>query len=123
MKEKLDLNMDEGGSGWNKQRAESFAKRVEDIVETSKKIKTGDINTGPVVLADYIERVFKLGLDKKDRDSLLSTLKLRLNRKIDRIELERRLDVPKNLGGLGLYKSSAEKVSREVEMIMLINYQ
>jgi hypothetical protein len=51
-----------------------------------------------------------------------SFLKLRIENKIDRFGLLQRLDGPKSLGGVGLYKSSAERVVREVELIMLLKY-
>ena len=51
-----------------------------------------------------------------------SFVKLRVENKIDRFGLQQRLDASKRLGGIGLYKGSAEKVVKEVEMIMLLMY-
>ncbi|KKQ15154.1 MAG: hypothetical protein US25_C0011G0014, partial [Candidatus Moranbacteria bacterium GW2011_GWE1_36_7] len=62
---------------------------------------------------------------KFDEEVLLrfrAFIKLRVENRIDRFGLQQRLDAPKKLGGVGLYKGSAEKVVREVELIMLLRY-
>ncbi len=122
-KQKLDLDLEKGGAGWNKQRAESFSRRINEIIEISKKIEQSDSKTGAAILANYLEGVFQLKLDKGEEEILINTLEMRIDRKVDRLGLERRVDAPKSLGGMGLYKNTADKISREVEIIMLINYQ
>ena len=62
---------------------------------------------------------------KLDNETVLrfrSFIKLRIENKIDRFALQQRMDAPKILGGVGLYKSSAEKVVSEIEVILLLKY-
>ena len=116
---KLDLDLEKGGAGWNKLRAESFTHRVQEILGQTELLKnTSDI----VAFSNYLIKTCNL---KMSEDILLrfrSFIKLRVENKIDRFALQQRLDAPKILGGAGLYKSSAEKVVSEVELIMLLKY-
>lgn len=123
LQKKLDLDLNKGGAGWNKQRARSFSKRIAEIVQMGNRLEKTDAKTGAGILAGYLERIFQLKITDGERRIFTSFLQMRIEKKVDRIELERRIDSPKNLGGMGLYKSTADRISREVEIIMLINYQ
>lgn len=119
---KLDLDQEKGGAGWNKTRAASFTRRVEEILGQTENISKG-IEECLVSFTDYLIRIYNLKLGS---DEILlrfrAFIKLRLENKIDKFGLEQRLDAPKVLGGVGLYKGSAEKVSNEIELIMLLKY-
>ncbi len=120
--EKLDLDFNKGGAGWNKLRAISFAQRVKSILDQSENIRENQ-KSNFIALSDYLNEV--CGLKLTDDEIMLrfrSFIKLRVENKIDRFGLEQRLDAPKSLGGIGLYKNSADKVVREIELIMLLKY-
>lgn len=118
----LDLDYSKGGADWNKQRVKTFTKRVKDITDLSKLITDGN-ETGAVhSLTKYLTELFKLKLESERFERLSSFLKMRIKNKYDRFELQKRLDAPWALGGVGLHKNTAEKVSREVEIIMLLKY-
>jgi hypothetical protein len=51
-----------------------------------------------------------------------SFLRLRAENKIDGFALKERLDNPVNLGGVGLYRNTVEKIINEIELIMLVKY-
>jgi len=121
LEDKLDLDFDKGGAGWNKQRAASFTDRVQKIISQTEMLN-GDREAGIAAFAEYLLNLHHL---KMDNDVLLkfkSFLTLRVENKIDRFGLQQRLDAPKSLGGVGLYRGTAEKVVREVELIMLLKY-
>ena len=42
--------------------------------------------------------------------------------KVAQDELQRSLDTAKILGGVGMHKTTAERVSREVEVVMLLKF-
>lgn len=117
----LDLDFDQGGSGWNKMRARSFTGRVENILD-----QAGGFNKEKdkvvVSLADYLMKIHNIELDQKLTQRFRSFVKLRVDNKIDRYGLEQRLDAPKALGGVGLYKNTADRVVREIEVIMLLKF-
>jgi len=120
-KAKLDLDMEKGGAGWNKLRAASFTDRVQEILLNSGKIDKNK-DEALVSIADYLIRIFQLKFDEESFFRFKAFIKMRIENKIDRFGLQQRLDISKKLGGVGLYKGTAERIVREVEIIMLLNY-
>ncbi|MFZ2299551.1 MAG: hypothetical protein WAW00_00240, partial [Candidatus Moraniibacteriota bacterium] len=120
--ERLDLDLDEGGAGWNKLRAHSFAERTALILDQVQQLR-GDAETGSLSLAEYITTRFHLtNLSPDQKLRLQATLKLRLENQIGQIELQKRLDANVTADGVGLHKITAEKIVREVEILMLLKY-
>lgn len=119
--EKLDLDFDKGGAGWNKLRAYSFADKVSKIMSQTEMLNN-DIETNAVTFSDYLCEQHHLKLDDDVIIRFRSFIKLRIENKIDRFGLQQRLDAPKSLGGVGLYKGTAEKLVREIELVMLLKY-
>ncbi len=117
----LDLDLDEGGAGWNKMRADSFALRTQEIVNQAQQIKTSP-EQGPTTLMNYLIKFFHLTLSEEQKLRLQAILKLRLESKIGQIEIQKRLDARVSSGGVGLHKNTAEKIVREIEIIMLLKY-
>jgi hypothetical protein len=66
--------------------------------------------------------LFHLTLDQTNLLRFQSILSLRIDSKISRVEMKKRIDQAVSSGGLGLYSQTAEKMSREVEIIMLLKY-
>ncbi|MBP9697944.1 MAG: ABC transporter ATP-binding protein [Candidatus Moranbacteria bacterium] len=120
-KERLDLDLDEGGAGWNKMRAESFATRTQALIEQSQNIKD-DPAISAVALAEYLTQFFHLKLSEEQRLRLQATMKLRLESKIGQLEMQKRFDSKVSAGGVGVHKHTAEKMVREIEIIMLLKY-
>lgn len=117
----LDLDPSDGGAGWNKLRAESFSKRVEQMLEQSKAL---DINHQETLtdFASYLVKLFKLEISVELMARFVTFLRMRIENKIDIFGLKERLDSPASVGGVGLYKNTAEKMVREIEMILLLRY-
>lgn len=118
---RLDLELDQGGAGWNKLRAIKFAKRVENILNMTQALRT-TTDEGAVALALYLEKEFHLKLSDEARLRLQAALKLRLESAIGQIELSRKLDKSIIQGGVGLRRDTVEKMTREIEIIMLLKY-
>ena len=118
---KLDLDFAEGGAGWNKVRAEAFTERTKGIMLQAE-LLNADKEGGIIQLCDYLAYIYHLKLDEDTMSRFRAFVKLRAENRIDRFGLQQRLDAPKRLGGAGFYKGSAEKVVREVELVMLLKY-
>lgn len=118
---KLDQDLDEGGAGWNKKRAYSFAGRIQDILTQAENVRRAS-DAEIIGFVEYLSKLFDLKLDEEQTEKLRSYIKLRIQNRIDRFGFQQRLDTSKALGGIGLYKGTAEKVVKEVEMIMLLKY-
>ena len=119
--ERLDLDLEKGGAGWNHMRAESFSERVEEILSIAQELKQGS-ERSPVILASYLITRFHLKLDPKKLLRFQSTLKLRLESQIGQIELRKRLDAPMAEDGVSLHKNTVEKIAREIEIVMLLKF-
>ncbi len=118
---RLDLELDQGGAGWNKLRALRFSKRVESILAITQALG-GTSDEGALKLASYLEQEFGLKLSDTSRLRLQAALKMRLESTIGQIELTRKLDKSFIQGGVGLRRDTVDKMTREVEMIMLLKY-
>jgi putative ABC transport system ATP-binding protein len=118
----LDMKYEAGGADWNKRRAESFIERVAEITELSRMVTEKNETESSEAMAAYLIHLFKLKMNKEDQKILAAFLRLRIRNKIDRQELEKKLDAPKRAGGAGMHSVTADKVSREVEIIMLMKY-
>ncbi len=122
LQDSLDLDFEKGGAGWNKLRAESFSRRIGDIMEQVETIKTKPSAESSALLADYLINIFKVKMDPEIKQHFQSFLKLRIDNKIDGAGLDQRLDAPINVGGVGLYRNTAEKMTKEIEILMLLRY-
>lgn len=120
-KERLDLDLEEGGAGWNRMRAESFTERTEAILKQTQSLKNSP-ETGVATFSTYLVDLFHLKLSEEQKLRFQSTLKLRMESKIGQLEMQKRLDAKVSTGGVGLHKGTAEKVIREIEIIMLLKY-
>lgn len=118
---RLDLDMDKGGAGWNKLRAESFTDNVIEILSQAAALQS-NIDDGVMSLSHYLVRRHHLKFTPEMMDRFVSFLRLRVEYRIDRFGIQQRLDASKFLGGLGLYKNTADKIAREIELIMLLKY-
>ncbi|MDO8566421.1 MAG: ABC transporter ATP-binding protein [Candidatus Moranbacteria bacterium] len=119
--EHLDLDLDEGGAGWNKVRARSFAERTQAIIEQVNGLKDSPEQSA-LSLTEYLTTLFHLKLTETQKLRFQATLKLRLESQIGQIELEKRLDTRVSADGVGIHKTTAEKIVREIEVLMLLKY-
>lgn len=117
----LDLEFEEGGANWNKIRAKTFASRVEGIIEQSHSLAK-DAQKALPFFAEYLTNLFHVKIDAEAKSRLISFLKLRVENRLDCYGIQDRLDAPLYLGGVGLYKTTADKMVREIEMVMLMKY-
>jgi len=122
LEKNLDLDYEKGGAGWNKHRAQSFAKRVGEILKQSRMLREKSESEGADSVMDYLINNFSLFLDEEIKLRLNSLIRQRIQNKIDYQELKNKLDASKLRGGVGLRKGTAEKVAKEVEIIMLAKY-
>ncbi|QQS21150.1 MAG: ABC transporter ATP-binding protein [Candidatus Moraniibacteriota bacterium] len=118
---KLDIDIDKGGAGWNKKQAKSFTLRIESLIREAKNIAEHP-EEAHTPLCQYLERELDLKLSETSRSRLESLLKLRIENQVTRTEMLKRLDSSLALGGIGLYRNTAERVVREIEIIMLLKY-
>ena len=121
MEIELDRDVREGGAGWDNRKAVSFGKRVQEIMWQANMIKQNP-EKAPEILADYITNIFNIELDNSLKKRLVYFLQRRVLNGIDCYGLKKEFDSTRIEGGLGLYAGTAEKMVREIEIIMLLSY-
>jgi putative ABC transport system ATP-binding protein len=120
-KARLDLDAEKGGAGWNKLRATSFVNRAQEIIKVADRISKNP-EQALLEISDYLISEHHLKLDTEALLRFRAFIKMRIENKVDRFGLQQRLDFSIKLGGAGLYSGTAEKVVRELELMMLLNY-
>lgn len=121
LSQKLDLRFEEGGADWNKIRATSFAKRVGETMELIATIKNHP-DKAILALESHLTSLYPVHLTDELRPRFLDFLRMRMENKIDFEGLKNKFDQPKSKGGIGLHHATAEKLAKEVEIIMLLKY-
>lgn len=118
---RLDLDLDQGGAGWNRLRSKSFGARVQEVLDVTQKLHAAP-SESVLTLSAYLERFFHLKLSPEQKLRFQAALKQRLESNVGQIELARKLDKSLQQGGVGLRKDTVEKITREIEIIMLLKY-
>ncbi len=121
LEKNLDLNLDAGGAGWNRQRVKAFMQRVRGILAQAEILKN-NVPSAVASVSDYLMGILGVELDSEMAARFRGFVQLRIENKIDHFGFEKRLDTSKILGGMGFYKSTAERLTRELELIMLLKY-
>lgn len=122
---KLDMNFEDGGANWNRSRARSFSGRINQIVsqaDLQMQLKSNKKDEAVLFMCKYLQEMFHLRLDETAATRFFSLIKMRFDSKMDGFELKKQLDMAKLMGGVGLNKVTAEKLVREMEIIMLLKY-
>jgi len=120
--EQLDLPVEKGGAGWDKRLAKKFSDNVKQIVYQAGKIDFADKEKSARELADYLNSRLELKLDEAVMLKLSKIIFDRLGNHIGRDEFIRLLDLPEKEGGLGFNRRLVEKISKELELLLLLRY-
>lgn len=121
MKDRLDKEFNKGGAGWDKRKAESFVQRIKGLLFQSD-VVVNSPEKAPKEMANYLISLFNLELDELRKIRLIDLLRQRVLNGIDGDGIKRQFDLSRIAGGLGLYSNTAEKMAREIEIIMLMGY-
>jgi len=118
----LDLPLEKGGAGWDKRIAKKFSEDVKSLVQTADKISFVDKPRSAEKLAEYINQHLELKLEDESKHSLAKVILDRLDNRIGQEEFQKLIDLPEKKHGLGFDKRLAEKISREIELLILLRY-
>jgi putative ABC transport system ATP-binding protein len=118
----LDLTVERGGAGWDRRYAETFAQNVKRIVLQANKVSFIDVEKSASDLAVYINHLFRLNLNETDQHKLAQIVLDRLKNRIGIEEFEKIIDKAKEKGGMGFNRRTSQKISRELEIVLLLRY-
>jgi putative ABC transport system ATP-binding protein len=121
-KNKLDLALEKSGAGWDKRVVESFSKKIDKILTVAKRVNFIEGEKTSFELAEYLVKNFELVIKEDKKKKLAGVIFDRLKNKIGITEMKKILDMNEEEGGLGLDKRTSGKISREIEILLLIRY-
>jgi putative ABC transport system ATP-binding protein len=122
----LDKPYDEGGAGLNKRSAERMGHIIEHLIANADSIQRLEAlpeeKTEPTItyLTRGLEEALELDLEPKKRQRLGELLKDRLTNRMGPIKLRRMLRTAWAVGGGGLAPTTARKLSRYIELVILV---
>jgi len=112
----------DGGLNWDKRIVKKIVGRMKDIMEISKKMETEKTEETALMIAKYVIDFFKLHFTDERRQKFVQLIRLRMDNQLSIVELCKSLDRPVSERGMGLDKRTANKLAREVEIIMLAKF-
>jgi putative ABC transport system ATP-binding protein len=118
---RLDLPFERGGGGWNKTRAENMTDRLREILSQVRFLNERPEESAPVI-SEYLAGTFHIELNEQQKLRLRAAIDLRIQSKIGQTEFLHHLDASFVKGGVGLYRPTAERMAREMEILMLLKY-
>lgn len=120
--EQLNRPIDKGGSGWDKRSAKKFVDEVVLFFEESQKIDYSESFSSSTRLSKFFVSRYPFRKTEYRMNVLRDNIEARLRNEISRDEFQETLDQPEAQDGLGLNKKTAEKIARELELVILIRY-
>ncbi len=122
LKKELDKSIDEGGAGWDKRNAENFVEELNELLTHAKKIDYSMPLKSAIEMAEYLRDKYSLETSEFEFNLVKNSISERFKNEISIDKLKEILDKPQGNGGAGLDKRTAEKVAREIEIMILIRY-
>ncbi len=120
--EGLDADIEKGGAGWDRRVAESFSTQVKQLVERASEISFAEKEKTARSLAEYFKSKWNLDLDEKRVSELAGIVLDRLENRIGRDEFQDLINFSKEKNGMSFNKRTAIKISRELELLLLLRY-
>ncbi len=118
----LDEDEKKGGLNWDKRIVKKVISRVSDILAITKKMDTKQTEKSSLEIARYLVTLFKLHFTDDQVADLARLIRLRMENKLSVVELRKGLDRPVSERGMGLDRRTANKIAREVEILMLARF-
>ncbi len=120
--EGLDADIEKGGAGWDRRVAESFSTQVKQLVERASEISFAEKEKTARSLAEYFKSKWNLDLDDKRVAELAGIVLDRLENRIGKDEFQGLINFSKEKNGMSFNKRTATKISRELELLLLLRY-
>jgi ABC-type lipoprotein export system ATPase subunit len=118
----LERDEKDGGLHWDKRIVKKVVDRLRDITAIAKKMETEKSEEIAMTISKYVIEFFKLNFTDEQRMKLSRLIELRMDNQLSIIELRKSLDRPISERGMGLNKRTANKLAREIEILMLAKF-
>ena len=118
----LDLDIEKGGAGWDRRNVRRLVKNVGRILRQAAKIDFSKVDKTAEEISEYIAKTFELEFTEAEQIKLIQLIKLRLENKLSVVEFLKSMDRPVKDRGMGLDRRTADKIARELEMLLLVRF-
>jgi len=122
LQEQLNESVEKGGAGWDKRNAKKFTSEVVDFYEQSKNIDYSEPFLSTIKLSKFFIKRYPLKKTEYQLNILKSSIENRLRNELSREDFQEILNKPVSEEGLGLNRRTAQKIARELELLILIRY-
>jgi putative ABC transport system ATP-binding protein len=120
--EGLDMDIEKGGAGWDRRVAESFSTQIKQLVEKANEISFTEKEKTARSLAEYFKSKWNLDLSDEKVVELAGIILDRLENRIGKDEFQELINFSKEKNGMSFNKRTAIKISRELELLLLLRY-
>ena len=120
--ESLDNDMSKEGAGWDKRTAKNFSTRANMILKEVSQIDFSNPEKTSKQIAEYLDSLYEIKMDKEKIGKFSQIIFDRIGNRIGRDEFVKIVDMSEKEGGLGMNKRTAQKISQEMEVILLLRY-
>lgn len=131
----LDIALEKGGAGLDKRTSKNLEEKIKSVLEEVKYLikeeaaaqeeyKTSDSSKKVQHLRKFILEKYNINVHKEEIIKRLDqALELRLKNQLDSFRLRKFLDKSFEKGGAGLDKRNAKKITKEMELMMLLKFK
>jgi hypothetical protein len=120
--DKLNQPIEESGAGWDKRSAKKFAKEVVVFHAQAQKIDYSEPFSSAIGLCKFFVGRYPIRKTEYKTNLFKDNIEKRLKNEISRDTFQEVLNKAVSVDGLGLNKKTAQKIARELELIILIRY-
>lgn len=129
----LDKSFEKGGVGLDERTAAHYSVEVEKIIESAKllrrdfkgiaeKFDLEEFEIKTKLITRYLTLSFVKNIDERQKIRIEQLIKMRLKSKINKETFAKAIDAPFKEGGAGLDKRAVQKIARDLEVILLVNF-
>jgi energy-coupling factor transporter ATP-binding protein EcfA2 len=118
----LDKPINDGGAGWDKRNAKKFVDEVTTFYKEAEKVDYSEPFQSSTRLSNFFCKRYPVRMSEFVLNIFRETIEKRLKNEISKESLEEIFDKSASDEGVGLNKKTAQDISRELELIILIRY-
>ena len=120
--DQINKPIEDGGAGWDKRNAERFVKNVAVFYNEAEKIDYSESFKSAIRLKNFFVKRYPIKKTEYKMNILKNSIESRLNAGLARDDFQEILNRPVSEEGLGLNSRTAQKIARDLELLILIRY-
>ena len=122
---RLDNPEEQGGLDMDARTAKKVSQKIESFIEVAHTVsatKKIDNDKRTEIVLKYLFGQSDINIKFSQLNRLRDAVKHRIINKIDREKFQTILDMPERVGGVGFNKKTAKRISKKMDLILMIGY-